>query len=359
MSISRRRAHRAPERRQVGAVQSHRRRRQRHRLRGGRHHARPPLRATDWDGTPFWLVDTGGADRRSAHADGRRDPAAGDRGDRRSGSAAVRRRREGRPASERLARRRAAARLAEAVDARREQGRRSAHDGLLRVLLARRRRSVSRLGASTARTPAICSTRSSSDFPRPSPKTGDALRVAVIGRPNVGKSSFVNRLLGEERLVVSDDRRHDARRDRHADDVSRPRAHLRRHRRPAPPGEDRRRHRVLLVAAHAPRDRARGHLHPHGRRDRRRDPESGSQDRRARVGSRARADRRRQQVGPREKDDKASREVREGGGEKAPFLKFVPFLFTSALTGQRVTKMLELICSRSTRSAASASRRRR
>jgi GTPase len=32
----------------------------------------------------------------------------------------------------------------------------------------------------------------------------EALRVAVVGRPNVGKSSFVNRLLGEERLVVSD-----------------------------------------------------------------------------------------------------------------------------------------------------------
>jgi GTP-binding protein len=30
------------------------------------------------------------------------------------------------------------------------------------------------------------------------------LRVAVIGRPNVGKSSFVNRLLGEERMVVSE-----------------------------------------------------------------------------------------------------------------------------------------------------------
>ncbi len=28
--------------------------------------------------------------------------------------------------------------------------------------------------------------------------------LAVVGRPNVGKSSFVNRLLGEERLVVSD-----------------------------------------------------------------------------------------------------------------------------------------------------------
>jgi GTPase len=32
----------------------------------------------------------------------------------------------------------------------------------------------------------------------------DALRVAVIGTPNVGKSSLVNRLLGEERVVVSD-----------------------------------------------------------------------------------------------------------------------------------------------------------
>jgi GTP-binding protein len=32
----------------------------------------------------------------------------------------------------------------------------------------------------------------------------EALRVAVIGRPNVGKSSLVNRILGEERLVVSE-----------------------------------------------------------------------------------------------------------------------------------------------------------
>lgn len=32
----------------------------------------------------------------------------------------------------------------------------------------------------------------------------EALRVAVVGRPNVGKSSFVNRLLGDARVIVSD-----------------------------------------------------------------------------------------------------------------------------------------------------------
>ncbi len=42
------------------------------------------------------------------------------------------------------------------------------------------------------------------------PPTGDGeedpgLRVAVIGKPNVGKSSLVNRVLGEERVVVSEE----------------------------------------------------------------------------------------------------------------------------------------------------------
>jgi GTP-binding protein len=171
----------------------------------------------------------------------------------------------------------------------------------------------------------------------------EALRVAVIGRPNVGKSSFVNKLLGEERLVVSEA----AGTTRDAIDTP-----MRYHGRP-----------ITFVDTAGLRRQAKiddGIEFYSSLRTRRAieradvcilmvDATEGEiQNQDLKIAAMAwEAGRGLIVVVNKwdlaDKDDKATAKYEKAAGEKAPFLKFVPFLFTSALTGQRVNRVLEVL----------------
>lgn len=170
-----------------------------------------------------------------------------------------------------------------------------------------------------------------------------ALSVAVIGRPNVGKSSFVNRLLGEERLVVSDV----AGTTRDAIDTP-----MRYHGR-----------ELIFIDTAGLRRQSRveeGIEFYSALRTRRAieraeiclllvEPIEGElQNQDLKIAALA------WEAGRgliivvnkwdlAERDDKATARFEKKAREKAPYLNFVPFLFASAKTGLRVNRVLDLI----------------
>ena len=181
-----------------------------------------------------------------------------------------------------------------------------------------------------------------SRIPEVAPEPQDSLRIAVVGRPNVGKSSFVNKLLGEERLVVSEV----AGTTRDAIDAT-----IRYH------GEE-----MVFVDTAGLRRQSRvddGIEFYSALRSRRAieradlcllliDATEKLNNQDLKIAALA------WEAGRGliiivnkwdlfEKDDKSAQRFEKECREKAPFLAFVPFLFTSAKTGLRVNKVLDVI----------------
>jgi GTPase len=170
----------------------------------------------------------------------------------------------------------------------------------------------------------------------------EELRVAVVGRPNVGKSSIVNRLLGEERLVVSDE----AGTTRDAIDT---------------PMQFHGRTLVFVDTAGLRRQSKveEGIEFYSALRTRRAiersticiliiDASDGLHNQDLKIATMAWEAGRGLIVAVNkwdlfEKDDKSAAHFERDAREKAPFLRFVPFLFISAKTGQRVQRLLETI----------------
>ena len=168
-------------------------------------------------------------------------------------------------------------------------------------------------------------------------------KVAVVGYPNVGKSSLVNRLLGEERLVVSDVA------GTTRDAIDTPMVYHGRE--------------LIFVDTAGLRRQSRideGIEFYSSLRTRRAieraeivvlvlDATQGLENQDLKIAQLAWDAGRGLIVVvnkwdiKEEKTDKSAAKFEKEAGEKAPHLKFVPFVFTSALTGQRVTKVLDLI----------------
>ena len=180
-------------------------------------------------------------------------------------------------------------------------------------------------------------------MPANEPEAPQALRVAVVGRPNVGKSSLVNKLLGEERLVVSAE----AGTTRDAIDT---------------PITYHGREFIFVDTAGLRRqskveDGVEFYSSLRSRRAIERadicvlviDATTGIENQDLKIATMA------WENGcgliivvnkwdiKEEKGDKTSAHFTKEAIEKAPYLAFVPFLFVSARTGQRVAKLLDLV----------------
>ncbi len=180
-------------------------------------------------------------------------------------------------------------------------------------------------------------------FPEKVIEEQSTLRIAVIGRPNVGKSSLVNRLLGENRLVVA------AEAGTTRDAIDTPMQYHG--------------HTLTFVDTAGLRRQSKiddGIEFYSSLRTRRAiersdicvlmlDAVVGLENQDLKIATLAWEDGKGLIIVANkwdikeEKDGKSSQNFQKEAGEKAPFLKFVPFLFTSALTGQRVSKVLEIV----------------
>lgn len=179
-------------------------------------------------------------------------------------------------------------------------------------------------------------------LPEGAEQESEALHVAIVGRPNVGKSSMINRLMGEERLVVSAE----AGTTRDAIDT---------------PMQYHGRTFVFIDTAGLRRQaRIEDGIEFYSSLRTRRAIEradicvlvigavEGLHNQDLKIATLAwEAGRGLIVVVNKwdlaEKDDKASARFEKTCREKAPFLTFVPFLFTSALTGQRIQRLLDLL----------------
>ena len=180
------------------------------------------------------------------------------------------------------------------------------------------------------------------NIPTATEEPPDELRIAVVGRPNVGKSSLVNKLLGEERLVVADE----AGTTRDAIDT---------------PVNYHGRQIVFVDTAGLRRQsKVSDGIEFYSTLRTRRAIESaticvllidaleGLHNQDLKIANLA------WEAGRgliivvnkwdlADKDEKSTAKFEKEAGEKAPFLKFVPYLFTSALTGQRVQRLYDVI----------------